>query len=340
MSDTQSPALALTMGEPAGIGGEVALKAWLARRTSGPFFFLLDDPKRVSDLARHIGVDVQVAVIASPSETDDVFASKLPVLPLKAKVVSTPGQLSVANAPAVREAIEHAVSLTLSGEAGAVVTNPIHKLSLYKDGFAHPGHTEYLAELGKVKTEPVMMLAGPELRVVPVTRHVSVRQAVAMLSADLIVETAEITAEALRRDFGIASPRLAVAGLNPHAGEGGKMGTEESDIIEPAIARIHALGISATGPHPPDTMFHAQARAKYDAALCMYHDQGLIPVKTIDFDRTVNVTLGLPFIRTSPDHGTALDIAGTGLAREASLLAALDMAADMVVRRRAALADV
>jgi 4-hydroxythreonine-4-phosphate dehydrogenase len=336
MSPPRPAPLAVTMGEPAGVGGEVTLKAWLGRRASGPAFFLIDDPERISALAETIGADVPVKAIDAPGAAIRIFADALPVLPLSVRVRSRPGELSVEHAPAVREAIERAVALTMGGEASAVVTNPIHKLSLYKDGFAHPGHTEYLAELGGVTTEPVMMLAGPELRVVPVTRHVSIRQAVAMLSADLIVETAEITVEALKRDFGLASPRLGVAALNPHAGEGGRMGTEESEIIEPAIARIRALGISASGPYPPDTMFHDGARKKYDAALCMYHDQGLIPVKTIDFDRTVNVTLGLPFIRTSPDHGTALDIAGTGRAREISLLAALDMAAAMVERRQTA----
>ena len=210
-----------------------------------------------------------------------------------------------------------------------MVTNPIHKLNLSRSGFSYPGHTEYLAALAGIESQPIMMLANSELRVIPVTRHMGIIDAVNTLSSELIVETALITALALKDYFDIPDPRLVIAGLNPHAGEGGVMGKEEIEIIEPAIAEIKKRGYRVSGPHPADTMFHHRAREKYDAALCMYHDQALIPIKTIDFDGAVNVTLGLPFVRTSPDHGTALDIAGTGQAREDSLVAALKLAAKM-----------
>jgi 4-hydroxythreonine-4-phosphate dehydrogenase len=321
--------LALTMGEPAGIGGEIALMAW-ARRSDGlrPFF-LLDDPDRLAALSRRIGLETPIAVISAPEAATARFATALPVLPVKLARIATPGRLDPANAEAVLEAIRRAVELVRAGRAGAVVTNPIHKHVLYEAGFRHPGHTEYLAELaaenGRVPT-PVMMLACPQLRVVPVTIHLPIRQAIADLTSDMIVETGEIVARDLARRFGKAKPRIAVAGLNPHAGEGGALGKEDDEIVRPAVEALKKLGIDATGPWAPDSMFHADARAGYDAALCMYHDQALIPIKTLDFHGGVNVTLGLPFIRTSPDHGTALDIAGTGRANPASLIAALKLA--------------
>ncbi|WP_414638162.1 4-hydroxythreonine-4-phosphate dehydrogenase PdxA [Azospirillum sp.] len=327
--------LAVTMGEPAGVGGEITLKIWAERRATGaPPFFVLDDPRRLADLARRVGLDVPVRAIATPGEAVAAFDAALPVLPVALAAPVTPGSPDPANGVAVVASIDRAVDLVRAGQAAAVVTNPIQKSALYAAGFRHPGHTEYLAHLAGLSEEPVMMLATAELRVVPVTIHVSVRDAVEQLTTDGIVHCGRVTAAALMRDFGIASPRLAVSALNPHAGEGGAMGCEEIDVIEPAIARLRAEGIDAFGPRPADTLFHARARAGFDAALCMYHDQALIPLKTIDFDRGVNVTLGLPFIRTSPDHGTALDLAGTGKANPESLLAALRMAAEMAEKRR------
>ena len=326
---------AVTMGDPAGIGGEVTLKAWHHHRATIAPFFMIDDPERLERLAAHLGFAVPIQEIRSPSETTAIYAKALPVLRESLAVPSNPGRLDPLNGPAVRRSIERAVALTQSGHAGALVTNPIHKLGLKQAGFEYPGHTEFLAALAGIDTEPVMMLAADMLRVVAITRHVSVRTALTMLTPDLIEETAHITDRALRQDFGLAHPRLAVAGLNPHAGEGGIMGDEEIDIIEPAIIRLRAAGLDIRGPLPADTLFNPHARATYDAALCMYHDQALIPIKTIAFDSAVNVTLGLPFIRTSPDHGTALDIAGTGKADESSLVAALAMAGEMS-RNRAA----
>jgi len=320
-------ALALTMGEPAGVGGEVTLKAWKAKST--PAFFVIDDAERLRGLAQSLELDVPIREINIPSESPGVFERALPVLhrPLNTSVVA--GKPTPDNAKAVMDSIKVAVELVRAGQASAVVTNPIHKETLYEAGFKHPGHTEFLADLAAIDTPPVMMLASPELRVVPVTIHVSIAQALSNLNKDDIITTARITAQALTKHFAIAKPRLAIAGLNPHAGEGGNMGQEEITTIAPAIAKLCELGIDASGPWPPDTMFHEATRKAYDVAICMYHDQALIPIKTIDFDGAVNVTLGLPFIRTSPDHGTAFNIAGAGVASERSLLAALRMAADM-----------
>ena len=328
--------LALTMGEPAGIGGEIALQAWLRRDRDGvPPFFLLDDPSRLERMAASLGWTVPVRSITAPEAAFAAFAAALPVLPSRLARPAVPGKPDRANAPAVIEAIAKGVELVTSGRAAALVTNPIQKEALYAAGFRHPGHTEFLAELAG-GTTPVMMLACSELRVVPVTIHQSLREALGALTSERIVATGRIAAAALRRDFGIADPRLAVAGLNPHAGEGGTLGREEIDIIAPAVADLRATGIATEGPAPADTLFHAAARRRYDAALCMYHDQALIPLKTIDFSGGVNVTLGLPFIRTSPDHGTALDIAGTGTADPTSLIAALKLAGEMAARRAGA----
>jgi 4-hydroxythreonine-4-phosphate dehydrogenase len=326
--------LALTMGEPAGIGGEIALKAWLGRAGCMPPFYLIDDPDRLVDLAARLGWPVSIRPIADPAETIDMFEAALPVTPIGAALRGRPGQPDPADAAAIVGAIDTAVADVRSGRAAALVTNPIHKDSLYRTGFRHPGHTEYLAELAGPGTVPVMMLVCPELRVVPVTIHLPLRQAAKSLSANAIVTAGRITAAALRRDFGIEAPVLAVAGLNPHAGEAGGLGREEIDIVEPAVAALRQKGIDARGPVAADTMFHAAARQTYDAALCMYHDQALIPIKTIDFDGGVNVTLGLPFVRTSPDHGTAFAIAGKGVARAGSLIAALRLAAAMAAARR------
>lgn len=320
--------LALTMGDPAGIGPELTVAAWRALRADGPAFAVVADP------ALYPGVPVRV--VADMAQAEAVFGEALPVLPVGLSCPARAGQPDKANASAVIGSIARAVELARAGQAGAVVTNPISKLVLKQAGFAHPGHTEYLAELCAVPGQEVMMLACPQLRVVPVTIHVSLRQALDSLTTEEIVRCGRTTAAALRRDFGIAAPRLAVAGLNPHAGEGGVMGGEEGTIIAPAIAVLRADGIDVTGPWPPDTMFTPPARARYDAALCMYHDQALIPLKTIDMAGGVNVTLGLPIVRTSPDHGTAFDIAGQGVADPSSLIAALKLARDMTRNRSAA----
>jgi 4-hydroxythreonine-4-phosphate dehydrogenase len=327
--------LALTMGEPAGIGGEITLLAWLKRGAARvPPFFALDDAARLERLAAGLGWRVPVRQIGSPEEAAGVFAQALPVLTLPLAAPAVAGRPDPANAPAVIAAITTAVALVAAGRAAALVTNPIQKEALYAAGFRHPGHTEFLAELAGGAT-PVMMLACPELRVVLVTIHQPLREALGALTTERIVATGRIAAAGLARDFAIPRPRLAVAGLNPHAGEHGTLGREEIDIIAPAVAELRAAGIAASDPAPADTLFHAEARRRYDAVLCMYHDQGLIPLKTIDFAGGVNVTLGLPFIRTSPDHGTALDIAGSGKADPTSLIAALRLAGEMATRRDA-----
>jgi 4-hydroxythreonine-4-phosphate dehydrogenase len=327
--------LALTMGEPAGIGGEIALKAWLDLRADLPPFYLIDDPDRLALLARRLDWPVPIRPVDAPDRAPSVFADALPVLPIDTAIRTQPGRPNPGDAAAILGAIQTAVRDVRNGRAAALVTNPIHKESLYRAGFHHPGHTEYLAELAGCDLAPIMMLVCAGLRVVPVTIHLALRRAVESLSSATIVEAGRITEAALRRDFGLSAPLVAVAGLNPHAGEGGSLGREEIEIIEPAVAQLRAGGIDARGPLPPDTMFHADARSAYDAALCMYHDQALIPIKTIDFHGGVNVTLGLPFVRTSPDHGTALTIAGRGIARPDSLIAALRLAAEIAVRRSA-----
>jgi 4-hydroxythreonine-4-phosphate dehydrogenase len=329
------PALALTQGDPSGIGPEIALKAWLAREPADHPFFLLADPGHIARTAAALALDVPLSIVA-PAEAATAFATALPIVPLAAHVVGRPGDPDDADAAATIEAIERAVSLVRAGTAAAVVTNPIAKEVLYAAGFHHPGHTEFLGELAErhwsIRVRPVMMLWSPVLAVVPTTIHIALHRIFDELTENLIVETGRITAHDLATKFLIARPRLAFSGLNPHAGEGGTMGREELDIIAPAVAKLQGEGIAASGPHPADTMFHAAARARYDAAICMYHDQALIPIKALAFDSAVNLTLGLPFIRTSPDHGTAFDIAGKGLADPASLVAALRLAARLVER--------
>jgi 4-hydroxythreonine-4-phosphate dehydrogenase len=329
--------LALTMGEPAGIGGDIALKAWSERVVADiPPFVMIDDAGRLRRLAAHLGLETPIREVSSPAEARAAFATALPVLHHPLAVMVEPGRPDPANVPMVTTAIERGVALALAGEVAGLVTNPIHKHVMYQGGFAFPGHTEFLAALlGRPGLREVMMLACPQLRVVPVTIHLGLAEAIRTLTRKDIVEIGRITARALEVDFAIARPRLAVAGLNPHAGEGGTMGREDEDVVAPAVADLRALGIDAFGPLPSDTLFHARARQGYDAALCMYHDQALIPIKTIDFDGGVNVTLGLPVVRTSPDHGTAFDLAGTGRARPDSLVAALAMAAAIATNRAA-----
>jgi len=323
-------ALALSVGDPSGIGPEIAIAAFLAREAvSIPAFYLLADPTLIASRANQLGVSVPI-VETTPTLAAQVFAHTLPIVPLAAQFVDSPGRPDPANAAGTVEAIDRAVAACLAGDAAAVVTCPIAKKPLYDAGFRFPGHTEYLAHLAAqhsgVDAMPVMMLAGPDLRTVPVTIHIALAEVPKTLTTELIIATARITAADLAGRFGIARPRLAIAGLNPHAGEGGSMGLEDERIVRPAVDSLRAEGIDAFGPLPADTLFHARARAGYDVVLCMYHDQALIPAKTLAFDEAVNVTLGLPFIRTSPDHGTAFDIAGKGIARPDSLIAALKLA--------------
>jgi 4-hydroxythreonine-4-phosphate dehydrogenase len=333
MIPTRDRPLALTMGDPAGIGLDLALAVWGGRQAlQTPPFLLIGDPAALAGRARLLGLDIAIR------ETDcngvaSAFQDALPIRPRACAAPVKPGQPDSANAGAIIGAIETAVRLTLRGEACALVTNPIAKSVLYEAGFKFPGHTEFLADLGERATGepllPVMMLAGPKLKAVPVTIHIPLRQVPAQLTSDLIYRTCVITARDLKSRFGLAAPRIAIAGLNPHAGESGALGLEDDAIIRPVVERLAAEGLAITGPLPADTMFHDRARATYDVAICMYHDQALIPAKALGFDDSVNVTLGLPFIRTSPDHGTAFSLAGKGTARADSLLAALRLAREL-----------
>ncbi len=318
--------IALSVGEPSGIGPEIAASAWIRLEGRIPFF-VIGDPGHLQ------GYGAKVVEIAAPWEAVSALSRGLPVLPHAFEAPAVPGQPTAANARGVIDVIARGVDLVMRGEASALTTGPIHKKALIDGaGFRFPGHTEYLAHLAGVD-RVVMMLACPDLRVVPVTIHIALDAVKAALTPELLRDTIRITHEALRRDFGIAAPRIAVAGLNPHAGEGGAMGRDELEMIGPQIEAFRAEGMAITGPHSADTMFHAGARRGYDVAIAMYHDQALIPIKTIDFAGGVNVTLGLPFIRTSPDHGTAFDIAGKGMADPTSLIAALEMARDMAAAR-------
>jgi 4-hydroxythreonine-4-phosphate dehydrogenase len=330
--------LALTQGDPAGIGPEIALKAWLQRDLVNAPFFVLGDPEFMAETSGRLrlGIPIETAALG---EIAEVFPRALPVLPLGIAVDARPGRPDPATAEGTIRSIETAVRLARAGAVSALVTNPIAKHVLYDAGFSHPGHTEFLAALaaeeGRPAPHPVMMLWCEDLAVVPVTVHIPLSRVPGALTQELVMETARIVAKEMRERFGIESPRLALSGLNPHAGESGSIGTEDRDVIEPAVAALRAEGIVASGPYPADTMFHRAARAGYDVALAMYHDQALIPIKTIAFDEAVNVTLGLPFIRTSPDHGTAFDIAGKGVARPDSLIAALRLAARLSTRATA-----
>ncbi|MDP3895163.1 MAG: 4-hydroxythreonine-4-phosphate dehydrogenase PdxA [Mesorhizobium sp.] len=322
--------LALTAGDPSGIGPDIALLAWARRQALGiPAFFLIGDPDLMARRARRLGMDVPIQP-SSPADADAVFQRALPVVPLGNSFTDTPGMSDMLNAAGIIESIDRAVEAVEDRFADAVVTLPIAKKTLYDSGFRHPGHTEYLAHLADLRHggshTAVMMLCGPELRTIPVTIHIPIADVPGQLTTEAILATARIAARDLARRFGIDRPRLAVLGLNPHAGEGGTIGDEDISVILPAVEQLQHEGIAAFGPLPADTMFHARARASYDVAICMYHDQALIPAKMLAFDDAVNVTLGLPFVRTSPDHGTAFDIAGTGRARADSLVAALKLA--------------
>ncbi|HEX6859255.1 MAG TPA: 4-hydroxythreonine-4-phosphate dehydrogenase PdxA [Caulobacteraceae bacterium] len=326
--------LALSLGDPAGVGPEIVAKAWAALKDSGPSFIVIGDATLVAAAGRN----APVKRIGAASDARTVFSKAIPVLdlPLSSPVVA--GQPSASHAPHIIRWIETGVGLALSRQVSGLVTAPIAKAPLYEAGFKFPGHTEFLAELtGEAAHEgvrgPVMMLTAGDLRVVLVTIHEPLAKVSGLLNVEKIVNTAICTVQALRRDFGIERPRLAVAGLNPHAGESGSIGREEVEIIAPAVEALRAQGVEVTGPSPADTLFHAEARAAYDAVVCMYHDQALIPVKMLDFWGGVNVTLGLPIVRTSPDHGTGFDIAGRGHARPDSLIAAIRLAAEIAARR-------
>ena len=328
------PPLALTLGDPAGIGPDITLAAWQARGAGAvPPFVLVGDPDVLAARALLLGLAVRIEIVADPREAAACFAEALPVLPLAVARAVVPGRPDEANAGAVQQSIERAVALVQGGAARAIVTNPVSKAVLYRAGFGFPGHTEFLASLaGTQEVAPVMMLVADELKVVPLTIHIPLKDVAATLTPELILSTLSTTARDLERYFGLARPRLAVTGLNPHAGEEGGLGREEIEIIAPAIAEARRQGLDVSGPHPADTLFHAQARGTYDAAIAMYHDQALIPFKTLAFDHGVNVTLGLPFLRTSPDHGTAFSLAGTGKANPMSLIEALRLADAMATR--------
>lgn len=337
MTNAARAPLVVTQGDPAGIGPEITLQAWLRRGEADlPPFAVIADPGHLRAIARDLGWQVPCQAISVAKETMAVFDRALPVLPLPQATSATPGVSDPAHALGTIASIETAVALALTGEAAAIVTNPIAKHVLHKAGFRHPGHTEILASLaadgGAGAVHPVMLLWSARIAVVPVTVHIPLHAVPAALTTELIVRTGRVVARDLRSRFGIGEPRLALAGLNPHAGEHGSLGHEDDEVVAPAVAILRREGITAEGPLPADTMFHERARSRYDVALAMYHDQALIPVKTLAFDEAVNVTLGLPFVRTSPDHGTAFDIAGKGVARPDSLIAALRLAARIGAR--------
>jgi 4-hydroxythreonine-4-phosphate dehydrogenase len=329
--------VAVTLGDPAGIGPDIVILSWLLRHAQGcPPFFAAGDAAFYAQRAASFsaGPEFKAETIRSPGETHAVFASALPVLPLETPLRSVQaGKPDYAHAAAITASIEQAVALTLAGSASAVVTAPIAKHVLLAQGFSHPGHTEFLGELARRQgfsdCFPVMLMASERLKAVPVTVHIPLRDVPRALTKERLIRTAEVTDAGLKRYFGIEKPKLAICGLNPHAGEEGEIGREEIELIEPAVAELHARGILASGPAPADTLFHEAARQGYDAVLAMYHDQALIPFKTLSFEDGVNVTLGLPFIRTSPDHGTAFSLAGTGRANPASFIEALRLASRM-----------
>ena len=330
MSPADLLPLALSQGDPAGIGPDIALTAWAKRDAwQLPPFLFIGDPAMLAVRARQLELDVPLKE-TDAADAASAFDTAMPVLPVRIGVDVVAGEPHIANAKGTIAAIETAVQLCFDGKVRAMVTNPIAKSVLYEAGFGFPGHTEFLAELAHRHTgdtyRPVMMLSGPKVRAVPVTIHIPLKDVPAAITEAAIIETCRIVATDLKQRFGIGHPRLAVAGLNPHAGEGGAIGHEDEDVIHPAIKALRHEGIDAFGPLPADTMFHDDARRRYDVAICMYHDQALIPVKALGFDDSVNVTLGLPFVRTSPDHGTAFGIAGQGIAREDSLVAALKLA--------------
>ena len=330
MARLPAPPLAISLGDPAGIGPEVIAKCWDNRSAfSLPPFVAIGDPRSIAAVW-----DGPIEPVESPNQADAAFDIGLPLIQMNAASADVTGHPSVAGAHCSLDALELAVGLARSGSASAVVTGPVAKEQLYAIGFQHPGQTEFVAErCGVSPGNVVMMLAGPTLRTIPVTTHIGLSQVPQTISSSLIESRGRAALRGLQRNFGIAEPRLAISALNPHAGEGGALGREEEEIIAPAIAALAAEGWRVSGPHPADTMFHARAHATYDAALCMYHDQALIPVKALHFEDAVNVTLGLPIVRTAPDHGTAFDIAGQDKADPRPMAAAIRMAAECAALR-------
>jgi 4-hydroxythreonine-4-phosphate dehydrogenase len=324
--------LAVSLGDPAGVGPEIVVKAWEALRGTGPTFFVIGDHDALA------AESLVLERITAPEQAASIFPDRLPVLDLPLDAAVVRGRASSAHAPAIIRWIETGVGLALAGRVAGLVTAPIAKAPLYEAGFGFPGHTEFLAELTEGAPYggprgPVMMLAAADLRTVLVTIHMALAAVPGAVTRERIVRVGRVTDYALRHDFGVAAPRLALAGLNPHAGESGALGREEIDIVAPAAADLRVLGVACSDPRPADTLFHAEARRTYDAAICLYHDQALIPVKSLDFWGGINITLGLPIVRTSPDHGVGYDIAGKGIARPDSLIAAIRAAADIAVRR-------
>ncbi|HZW15678.1 MAG TPA: 4-hydroxythreonine-4-phosphate dehydrogenase PdxA [Brevundimonas sp.] len=329
---TPGPPLALTMGEPAGVGPEIIAAAWRALKTGDQTFVVVGD----AALMRAQGVPVHT--VTTPSDAAGVFGAAVPVLDIPLPAPVQPGRPEAANAATVADWIEQAVNLAMGGEVAGLVTAPIAKAPLYAAGFRFPGHTEFIAELTADAPfagvrGPVMMLTAKDLRACLVTIHAPLAEVPDLVTAERVARTARVVHEAMKRDFGIARPRLALAALNPHAGESGAIGLEEIEVLRPAAAALRGEGLDITDPRPADTLFHDEARAGYDAVLCLYHDQALIPVKTLDFWGGVNATLGLPVVRTSPDHGTGFDIAGQGVARADSLIAAVKLAGEMARAR-------
>lgn len=325
--------LAVTMGDPAGIGVEVTLKAWVASHETGPAFFVIADPDFVASRVRQLGLNVPLSMIDAAAQTADNFRKSLPIMPIRLPEPVILGHANPAHGETIIQSIEIAVDLAKKGEIDGFVTAPINKANLYRAGFIHPGHTEYLGALDN-GAKTLMMLANQELRVVPLTVHEPLKAVPRLISTHKIVRAARLLDQSLKRDFGLQNPRIMISGLNPHAGEEGEIGNEELMVIQPAIGQLKSEGLNVLGPGSPDGIFHQLARQQYDVALCMYHDQALIPVKTLDFFGTTNITLGLSFVRTSPDHGTAFDIAPRGIAIADSMVNALKQAQLMAQSRR------
>ncbi len=329
---------AISIGEPSGIGPEIILKSWSERiKQKLPIFFVVGSEQIMRETALKLGLDIPLCAVSTHTEVNAIFQKALPVLDIGHDADFEFGNPSTRSAPITLGAIEKSVEMIFEGKAAGLITAPIQKSFLYQSGFNSPGHTEYLAVLCEKKTSipemPLMMLVSNGFRVVPLTIHIRLAQVAESITQELIQKTCEKLHQAMIQDFGLNNPRIAVAGLNPHAGEDGTMGKEEQLVIRPALDRLRDQGMNISGPLPADTMFHEAARTKYDAALCMYHDQALIPVKTLDFYGGVNVTLGLPIVRTSPDHGTALDIAGQNLANPNSMINALKLAQKIYINR-------
>ena len=321
--------LAITMGEPAGIGWEITLKAWEKRVGNDQPFYLLDDFNRLKKVCKNIPIEM----IKTPSDAQKVFPDALPIFHMPLSAPANLGRPSTKTAPDVVLSIRQAVRHIENKMAAGVITNPIQKNILYDIGFKYPGHTEFLGALSSYTATPLMMLSCHDLKVVPITTHLNLLDAISKISTKRIINTCMLTAKSLATDFGIKNPHIAVAGLNPHAGEGGQLGEEEQKIIEPAVSELRSIGLNVSGPLSPDTLFSRPIRKTFDVAICMYHDQALIPIKTLDFEKSVNITLGLPFVRTSPDHGTALDIAGQGIANEKSMVEAIQVASSIAKYR-------